>query len=51
VVRAAARGIWLVRLGLVPGQQGTLSPGMIHLMLNRLQPKGTDAEFHYRQAA
>jgi hypothetical protein len=24
---------------------------MIHLMLNRLQPKGTDAEFHYRQAA
>jgi transposase len=24
---------------------------MIHLMLNRLEPKGTDAEFHYRQAA
>jgi putative transposase len=24
---------------------------MIHLMLNRLQPKGTDAEFQYRQAA
>ena len=24
---------------------------MIHLMLNRLQPKGTDAEFHYRMAA
>jgi putative transposase len=24
---------------------------MIHLMLNRLQPKDTDAEFHYRQAA
>ena len=24
---------------------------MIQLMLNRLQPKGTDAEFHYRQAA
>ena len=24
---------------------------MTHLMLNRLQPKGTDAEFHYRQAA
>ena len=23
---------------------------MIHLMLNRLQPKNTDAEFHYRQA-
>jgi transposase len=23
---------------------------MIHLMLNRLQPKDTDAEFHYRQA-
>lgn len=25
--------------------------GMIHLMLNRLQPKGVDAEFHYRQTA
>ncbi len=24
---------------------------MIHLMLNRLEPKGTDAEFHYHQAA
>jgi putative transposase len=24
---------------------------MIHLMLNRLQPKDADAEFHYRQAA
>jgi putative transposase len=24
---------------------------MIHLMLNRLQPKESDAEFHYRQAA
>src|SRR5262249_4237681 len=24
---------------------------MIHLMLNRLQPKDTEAEFHYRQAA
>src|SRR5262245_30800647 len=24
---------------------------MIHLMLNRLQPKATDAEFHYRAAA
>jgi putative transposase len=24
---------------------------MIHLMLNRLEPKGTDAEFRYRQAA
>jgi putative transposase len=24
---------------------------MIHLMLNRLQPKDTDAEFHYRPAA
>jgi putative transposase len=24
---------------------------MIHLMLNRLQPKGTDAKFHYRPAA
>jgi transposase len=24
---------------------------MIHLMLNRLQPKGADAEFHYRQVA
>jgi len=24
---------------------------MTHFMLNRLQPKGTDAEFHYRQAA
>jgi putative transposase len=24
---------------------------MIHLMLNRLEPKATDAEFHYRAAA
>jgi hypothetical protein len=24
---------------------------MIHLMLNRLRPKGIDAEFHYRLAA
>ena len=24
---------------------------MIHLMLNRLEPKATDAEFHYRLAA
>ena len=24
---------------------------MIHLMLNRLEPKETDAEFHYRPAA
>ena len=24
---------------------------MIHLMLNRLEPKGTDPEFHYRPAA
>jgi putative transposase len=24
---------------------------MIHLMLNRLEPQGTDAEFHYRAAA
>ena len=24
---------------------------MIHLMLNRLEPKGTDAEFRYRPAA
>ena len=24
---------------------------MIHLMLNRLEPTGTDAEFHYREAA
>ena len=24
---------------------------MIHLMLNRLRPKGTDAEFRYRSAA
>ena len=24
---------------------------MIHLMLNRLDSKGTDAEFHYRKAA
>ena len=23
---------------------------MIHMMLNRLVPKGTDAEFHYRTA-
>ena len=24
---------------------------MIHLMLNRLEPKGLDAEFHYQTAA
>jgi hypothetical protein len=24
---------------------------MIHLMLNRLEPKDTDGEFHYRPAA
>jgi hypothetical protein len=24
---------------------------MIHLMLNRLEPKNADAEFHYRVAA
>jgi putative transposase len=24
---------------------------MIHLMLNRLEPKQTDAEFHYRKVA
>jgi transposase len=24
---------------------------MIHLMLNRLEPTETDAEFHYRKAA
>jgi hypothetical protein len=24
---------------------------MIHLMLNRLEPTGADAEFHYRKAA
>ncbi len=24
---------------------------MIHLMLNRLEPKDTDADFHYRPAA
>jgi hypothetical protein len=24
---------------------------MIHLMLNRLEPKEADAEFHYRSAA
>jgi hypothetical protein len=24
---------------------------MIHLMVNRLEPKGVDAEFEYRQAA
>ena len=28
-----------------------LKLAMIHLMLNRLQPKDTDAEFHYRPAA
>ena len=25
--------------------------GMVHLMLNRLRPSGTDAEFHYRDTA
>jgi hypothetical protein len=24
---------------------------MIHLMLNRIEPTGTNAEFHYREAA
>jgi hypothetical protein len=24
---------------------------MIHLMLNRLEPKDTEAKFHYRRAA
>ncbi len=28
-----------------------IRPAMIHLMLNRLKPKGVEAEFHYHLAA
>jgi putative transposase len=35
----------------VPSSEAFIKLAMIQLMLNRLQPKGTDAEFHYRQAA
>jgi putative transposase len=35
----------------VASAEAVVKLAMIHLMLNRLQPKGTDAEFHYRTAA
>jgi putative transposase len=35
----------------VLSSEAMIQLAMIQLMLNRLQPKGTDAEFHYRQAA
>jgi hypothetical protein len=34
-----------------PESRSFVKLAMIHLMLNRLRPKDTDAEFHYRQAA
>jgi transposase len=35
----------------VLSSEAMIQLAMIQLMLNRLRPKGTDAEFHYRQAA
>ncbi len=35
----------------VLSSEGFVKLAMIHLMLNRLQPKDTDVEFHYHQAA
>ena len=35
----------------VLSSESFLKLAMIHLMLNRLQPDETDAEFHYREAA
>jgi putative transposase len=35
----------------VRSSEALVKLAMIHLMLNRLEPKGTEAEFHYRPAA
>jgi transposase len=35
----------------VRSSEAMIQLAMIHLMVNRLQPKNQDAEFHYRQAA
>ena len=35
----------------VRSSEAFVKSAMIQLMLNRLRPKGADAEFHYRQAA
>jgi len=35
----------------VRSSEAFIKLGMIHLMLNRLEPKDTDAKFQYRQAA
>jgi transposase len=35
----------------VQSSEAMIKLAMIHLMLNRLQPKNTEAEFHYRPAA
>jgi len=35
----------------VRSSEAFIKLAMIHLMLNRIEPTGTDAEFHYREAA
>jgi transposase len=35
----------------VRSSEALIKLAMIHLMLNRIEPTGTDAEFHYREAA